>query len=105
MSRVLRVEPEALAELQEAASWYNRERPGLGLEFLDAVESTLARVRELPGVFAVVMERPLVRRALLRRFPYAVVFTVHEDAIHVIAYAHAKRRPLYWARRLHDEDE
>jgi plasmid stabilization system protein ParE len=105
MTRALRVEPEALAELKEATSWYERERPRLGVDFALAVEQAVDRVRELPGAFPVVMERPLVRRALLRRFPYAVVFTVHQDTIHLLAVAHAKRRPLYWAHRVADEDE
>jgi hypothetical protein len=46
------------------------------------------------------MERPRVQRALVRKFPYAVVFITHADTIHVLAYAHAKRRPLYWAHRI-----
>ena len=104
MSRALRVESEAVEELLEAASWYEDQRPGLGVELVHAVERTLARVLELPASFPPIMERPLVRRALVDRFPYAVVFIVRADAIHVLAYAHAKRRPLYWAHRAVDED-
>ena len=105
MSRALRIEPEALAELQEAASWYERKRPGLGVQFVDAVDGTVARIHQLPFAFPMILERPQVRRALLRRFPYAVVFSVRDEAIHVLAYAHAKRRPLHWAHRVADEDE
>jgi hypothetical protein len=48
--------------------------------------------------------RPPVRRALVRKFPYAVVFITHADAIHVLAYAHVKRRPLYWAHRIANDE-
>ena len=102
MSRVLRVEPEALVELQEAASWYERRRPGLGFEFVEAVESTAARVVELPGAFPAILKSPLIRSALIQQFPYAIVFSIREETIHVLAYAHAKRRPLYWAHRMID---
>lgn len=105
MSRSVRIEVEALAELQEAAAWYDRRRPGLGFELVEAIEQTLARVIELPESFPRILERPAVRRALVQRFPYAVVFSVRADTIHVLAYAHAKRRPLYWIDRVVAEDE
>lgn len=104
MSRALRVEVEALVELEEAAAWYEDKRPGLGTEFVEAIERTLLRVREMPASFVAIMKHPLVRRALVRKFPYAIVFIAHEDAIHVLAYTHVKRRPLYWAHRIVAEE-
>jgi plasmid stabilization system protein ParE len=41
-----------------------------------------------------------IRRALLARFPYALVFLVREDEVRVLAVAHAKRRPGYWLSRV-----
>ena len=46
MSRRFRPEPEASAELEHAALWYENERPGLGVDFLDAIDATLARIAE-----------------------------------------------------------
>lgn len=80
------------------------QRPGLGVEFVDAIERTVVRVREMPSSFVLIMKQPPVRRALVRKFPYAVVFIAHEDAIHVLAYTHVKRRPLYWAHRIVAEE-
>ena len=105
MSRALRVELEALEELREAAVWYESKRPGLGVELIEAVERTAERVREMPAAFPMVLEHPRVRRAHVRRFPYVIVFSVREDVIHVLAYAHGKRRPLYWLGRVVQEDE
>jgi toxin ParE1/3/4 len=104
MSRALRVEVEALDELHEAAEWYEGKRPGLGVAFVEAIDRTLGRVLELPSSFPLIMKRPPVQRALVRKFPYAVVFITRPDAIHVIAYTHAKRRPLYWAHRIVAEE-
>jgi len=42
------------------------------------------------------------RRALLRPFPFLVVFREHTDRIEIIAIAHAKRRPGYWRERLNE---
>lgn len=59
MSRALRVEVEALVELEEAAAWYEDKRPGLGTEFVEAIERTLLRVREMPASFVAIMKHPL----------------------------------------------
>jgi hypothetical protein len=40
-----------------------------------------------------------IRRALVERFPYAIAFEAHPDAVFILAVAHAKRRPLYWLHR------
>jgi plasmid stabilization system protein ParE len=99
MRRALHVELPAVEELGEAAAWYESKRPGLGAEFLEALERAMPRVLEMPASFPQILARPPVRRALVDRFPYAVVFMERGDEIHVLAYAHAKRRPLYWAPR------
>ena len=94
---------EASAELAEAAAWYDEQRQGLGSAFLDAVEEVLSAVAERPASFPQ-LERPsepLVRRALVQRFPYALVFVeLGGGESRVIAVAHAKRDPRYWIQRL-----
>ena len=42
-----------------------------------------------------------IRRALLPRFPYALLFLQLETEIRVLAVAHPKRHPDYWLNRLH----
>jgi hypothetical protein len=56
MSRALRVEVEALEELEKAAAWYEDKRPGLGVQFVDAIDRTVARVREMPASFVLIMK-------------------------------------------------
>jgi len=96
---------EALGEAREAAAWYEERRRGLGRAFLDELDRTLARIEVLPRSFSpVVGPRPAlgIRRALLHRFPYGVVFIERDDHLRVIAVAHAKRRRDYWLRRVED---
>lgn len=58
----------AEADIADAALWYEQRAPGLGAEFLRAVDVTLAEVARMPERFPVVYRES--RRALLRRFPY-----------------------------------
>ena len=97
----LRLAPEALVELHEAASWYEARSTGLGSELLDEVEEVLQlqRIEVLPESFPRLSDVPddlEIRRALLRRFPYALVFISTEVEIQVRAVAHNKRLPGYW---------
>jgi hypothetical protein len=73
----LRFAPEVAEELAEAADWYDRRREGLGGELLDEVAGVLPlvldRARSFPQLKGF-RDRFEIRRALLERFPYAVVF-------------------------------
>ncbi len=75
MSRVL-FQPAAAAELDEAYRWYERERAGLGDEFLQAALALIARVAENPIAFPLVHRDK--RRAVFRRFPYSLIYRVVE---------------------------
>ena len=50
MIGTFRQEPEASAELEDAALWYERQRPGLGLEFVQAVDAALERIAQWPQI-------------------------------------------------------
>ena len=95
--------PDAVAELRAAAFWYDERRAGLGDEFIDDVKRLGRQIADSPATFATWAgwsgSHPAIRRALLDRFPYAVAFEIREHEIIILAVAHAKRRPLYWARR------
>jgi plasmid stabilization system protein ParE len=73
---------------------------GQAARFIAAVVEALDRVRAAPHTFPTVGRNPSVRRALTRRFPFAVIFMVssNEPPL-VIALAHGARRPGYWRRR------
>jgi plasmid stabilization system protein ParE len=98
----LRIESAAEAETQEAAEWYERQRPGLGLEFLVAVDEAIQRIGLSPERFPrleTVPDEESVRRHLLKRFPFAIIYEITACEIRIVAVAHTGRRPNYWADR------
>ncbi len=90
--------PEIEADIAEAYSWYEARRAGLGEEFLGCVEACLESIRRTPQVHAAVHES--YRRALVRRFPYAVFYERTEAATTVYAVLHTSRNPDKWRCRL-----
>jgi len=99
VNRRLEVAKPAVEELTAAVRWYEQRRPGLGARFFDAVVRTLSRILALPDSGSPV-EKLEARRTLVAGFPYQVVYRLHEEKVLVIAFAHVKRRPGFWRRRL-----
>lgn len=96
--RRLVVGPKAYRDIGEAALWYGDRSPGLGDDFLRRVDVAFAQIERAPQRFPLVHES--IRRALLRRFPYAIYFVAAEDgSIRVIGCVHMKRDPERWRRR------
>lgn len=89
--------PEAEAELLDARAWYERERFGLGAVFAAAVETTITAILQDPLAYPRV--KGDTRRALVRRFPYAVYFRPIDDEIIVLAVMHGRRNPRHWRSR------
>lgn len=95
--------PEAARELNEAAVWYESRQSGLANRFLDEFDALLPQIRQRPASFPCLADMPEdleVRRALMVRFPYALVFLELQDDIRIVAVAHGKRRLGYWLYRL-----
>ena len=97
MTPRLVLEPAALLDLAEAYAWYDEQRLGLGGEFIAEVHDVLAAVEETPLRYHV--ERGDVRKALVARFPYVVLFVVLPELISVIAVFHVRRDPTIWHLR------
>jgi plasmid stabilization system protein ParE len=93
----LRLTPEAELDLDEAHLWYHRQAPRLASDFLTAVNTCLASIRRHPEAHALVDST--MRRALLRRFPYAVFYEIEPVEIVVYAVFHGARDPRAWRRR------
>jgi toxin ParE1/3/4 len=98
----LQLHPLANAEAKDAAHWYEDKQIGLGVSFLDRLQECYGKIRRSPQRFAKLETVRLnadIRRCLLPRFPYLIVYEVHDDRIHVLAIAHASRGPNYWLSR------
>ena len=88
----------AQQEVDDAVQWFNERVEGTGLQFLDELDRAIRRIRKFPrAAFEI---EPEIRRTLLARFPYSVVYGTDDQTIVVIAVAHTHREPLYWIDRL-----
>ena len=90
--------PIARRKLEEAIDYYNAERQGLGSEFREEVQRVLALLTRFPRLGQPV--RGSVRRMILSRFPYHIYYRLlASDNLRILAVAHNRRRPEYWAGR------
>lgn len=93
----LSLSAEAEADIGEAAGWYEEQRLGLGLEFTRAARALLANIERDPLRYP--LARRHVRRALVRRFPYAIYFVADAEATVVLGCLHVRRDPQTWQAR------
>jgi plasmid stabilization system protein ParE len=87
----------AARDVEDAFLWYERQRAGLGEEFLAAVEDAVRLIESNPEAFPVVHRD--ARRALLRRFPYGLFYRVTSEDIIIVGCFHVKRNPTAWRSR------
>jgi toxin ParE1/3/4 len=93
------IHADAEEELRKALEHYEEQRAGLGREFREEFEAALERLRQNPYLYAAEDESG-ARFCQLRRFQYTLVYLDLDDRIWIVAVAHQRRRPRYWARRL-----
>ena len=94
---------EADAEYRFAGRWYEARREHLGIEFFDAVDTTIDQIVAMPRAGAQVRRLPAdltVRRRAVTRGPYHVVYLEMTTHIRMLAIAHDRRNPGYWKDRL-----
>ena len=94
--RVIR-HPEVPQELEAAALWYEERQPRLGNDFLEEYRATLGHILNEPERWRKI--RGENRKLNFHRFPYAIVYSVHGDTLHIKAVMHLHRRPFYWQNR------
>ncbi|HRQ65553.1 MAG TPA: type II toxin-antitoxin system RelE/ParE family toxin [Xanthomonadaceae bacterium] len=89
--------PEAKSEFDDGRRYYEKLVPGLGARFRGEVRQALVRIRSWP--FAAPVERGDIRRMVLPRFPYKLLYPVESDRLLILAVAHSHRAPDYWVER------
>ena len=87
----------AVQELDDATNYYELQLQGLGEQFRDEVELAARQISQHPEAWTI--ERNEIRRYLVHRFPYKVIYSIETDHIFVIAIAHQHREPFYWVER------
>jgi len=90
--------PDAESEFDQAVAYYEARQSGLGLELADAVLATIAQILDYPEAGSSFSKN--TRRCLAKRFPYGIIYQIHEGTVRIIAVAHLSRRPGYWEDRV-----
>ena len=93
--------PCALCDADDAKRWYDKREPGLGSEFVRALEECISRVEQDPMLHRII--RPPYRKALMRRFPFQIIYEIREDCLWILAIYHAKRDPRQLRKRMGED--
>lgn len=88
----------AKREIDDAKQFYEIEFEGLGLQFMEEVKKSARRISKYPKAWSV--EKGEIRKCLLHKFPYKLLYAIEYDHIVIVAVAHQHRRPEYWVDRL-----
>ena len=103
MAKIVRLAPEAEEEIAAGIEWYERQQPGLGAAFLAEIGAVM-RELDAPGPeckrVSGLPPELVIKRKLVKRFPYLVIFIEFERTVRVIAVAHGARRPDYCRDRI-----
>jgi toxin ParE1/3/4 len=89
---------DAENDLEESGLYYNNERFGLGLEFLDEVYAAISCICKNPSIWKIVYRD--LQRYSIDRFPFQIIYRVQSDVVEIIAINHNKRHPKSWKKRL-----
>jgi hypothetical protein len=89
--------PEAEEEFRAAIDYYEDREGGLGYDFSAEVFTTIQNIVNYPAAWPVVEED--VRRSLVNRFPYCILYSVEQFGVFMLAVMHLRRHPDYWKER------
>jgi plasmid stabilization system protein ParE len=98
VSYELIIRPEAEADMAGAFAWYEERREGLGREFLNEERAVFLQIEDNPLRRSEIYKQ--ARRALVRRFPYKVIYLFEAERVEVLAVVYAGRDPQFWQRRV-----
>jgi len=90
--------PPSDQELIDAYNYYEDQLIGLGDQFLYEFNKTIKIIIENPTIWIKVGKR--TRRALLKRFPFLILYIFEENTIHITCIAHQHRNPDYYIDRI-----
>jgi plasmid stabilization system protein ParE len=91
------VHPLAADEAAAAERWYRERNETAATRFRRELDRAVDLLSERPEAGSPYVGN--TRRVLLRRFPFFVVYRVLVERVHIVAVAHARRRPGYWRER------
>lgn len=90
--------PEAFEEFVDAVAYYEDCAPGLGMDLSREVHTAVQNVVDYPTLWPEIEGD--VRRCLVHRFPYAVLYSIEPNGVFILAVMHLRRDPQYWKHRI-----
>jgi len=85
-------------EIETAADYYEKQEAGLGLRFVLELQRAIKFILQFPNAWSPISKR--ARRCVLRRFPYNVIYSVHQDTVTIVTVVHQRRDPGKWQELL-----
>ena len=90
MNYNLQIQSEAIIDIQEAFEWYEKQRDGLGFEFIEEIENGYENICKHPSYYTLINAD--FRRLKIKRFPYLIIY---EDVVIVNSVRHSSRKPKF----------
>ncbi|NOQ36591.1 MAG: type II toxin-antitoxin system RelE/ParE family toxin [Methylococcaceae bacterium] len=87
----------AEAELDDGYDYYQQQKPNLEKKFIREIHAAIQSIRRNPEAWQIIEGN--IRRCLVKRFPYGIVYQISEKEVFIIAIANLHREPNYWKYR------
>ena len=94
MSYVVVILPVAELEAAEASLYYEDQKPALGADFLDELESARTLLSDHPQHYTFISTNKTLRSIALKRFPYQLIFRIEGNHVIVVSVRHEKQKPF-----------
>jgi plasmid stabilization system protein ParE len=88
------IRPRARLQIAEAIDWYDSQTPGRGDDFLQSIQDAIDSIAHNPFQYQVL--RGELRRVVIHRFPYLIIYGVSGEEVIVLRCVHAHRDPRRW---------
>jgi plasmid stabilization system protein ParE len=88
----------AREEYNDTIEYYEIEIKGLGRRFKDEIKRALRNITKFPSCGTI--EDGDIRRYILHKFPFKILYSIEKNYIYIIAIAHMHREPNYWIHRI-----
>ena len=90
--------PDAEAEFQNSIEYYEERQENLGYDFAFEVHCAIQRAVDFPESWPTIKDE--VRRSLVHRFPFGILYAIEEGSIVVVAVMHLHQQSDYWIGRI-----
>jgi plasmid stabilization system protein ParE len=95
----VKIEPEALADIQGITDWYNGKLAGLGKRFQNTAIKHINSLNKNPQIYAVRYKE--IRCMVIKKFPYLIHFYINQEnnTVEVLAVISTDRNPKIWEEK------